>query len=50
MNVVPAIARDPLDSQAPALSWLPTPQGLEFSQAVIHDYAGLAWYRLRGWL
>jgi len=50
LEATPAVARDPLDSQSKWLSWLPTPQGMEYSQAVIHDYVGLAWYWWQGWL
>jgi uncharacterized SAM-binding protein YcdF (DUF218 family) len=49
LRAVPAVARDPLDSQRPSLSWLPTPQGIAYSQEVVHDYVGLAWYWWRGW-
>jgi len=47
---VPGIARDPLDSQRPWLSWLPTSQGMEYQQEVVHEYVGLAWYWFRGWI
>jgi len=49
LDTTPAAARDPLDSQSQWLSWLPTPQGMEYSQEVIHEYVGLAWYWFRGW-
>jgi uncharacterized SAM-binding protein YcdF (DUF218 family) len=49
LRAVPAIARDPLDSQRPLLSWLPTTQGMAYSQEVVHEYVGLAWYWWRGW-
>jgi len=49
LRAVPAIARDPLDSQRPLLSWLPTTQGMAYSQDVVHEYVGLAWYWWRGW-
>lgn len=50
LDARPAIAPDPLASQRPMLSWLPTPQGMDYSREVVHDYVGLAWYWLRGWL
>jgi uncharacterized SAM-binding protein YcdF (DUF218 family) len=49
LEATPAVARDPLDSQSKWLSWLPTQQGMEYSQEVVHDYVGLAWYWFRGW-
>jgi uncharacterized SAM-binding protein YcdF (DUF218 family) len=49
LDARPAIARDPLDAQRPWLSWIPTPQGIEYSREVVHDYLGLAWYWWRGW-
>jgi len=50
LNAVPAIAIDPISQQRPIRTWVPTQQALEFSQQVIHEYLGLAWYRVRGWL
>jgi uncharacterized SAM-binding protein YcdF (DUF218 family) len=50
LDATPAVARDPLDSQWKWLSWLPTRQGMEYSQEVIHEYVGLVWYWSRGWL
>ena len=50
LNAVPAIALVPIAFENPARRWVPTEQALEFSQQVIHDYIGLAWYRIRGWL
>jgi uncharacterized SAM-binding protein YcdF (DUF218 family) len=32
------------------LAWLPSPRGLAASDLAIHEYLGLAWYRVRGWL
>jgi len=49
LRAVPGVARDPLDSQRPSLSWLPTRQGMEYSQEVVHEYVGLVWYWFRGW-
>jgi uncharacterized SAM-binding protein YcdF (DUF218 family) len=49
LDARPAIARDPLDSQRTWLSFLPTPQGIEYSREVVHDYIGLLWYWVRGW-
>jgi uncharacterized SAM-binding protein YcdF (DUF218 family) len=50
LDARPAIARDPLDAMGPTLQWLPTPQGMEYSREVVHEYVGLAWYWWRGWL
>ncbi len=50
LDARPAVARDPLDAQDPLLSWIPTPQGLDYSREVVHDYVGLAWYWWRGWI
>jgi uncharacterized SAM-binding protein YcdF (DUF218 family) len=49
LDATPAIARDPLDSQSKWLSWMPTRQGMEYAQEVIHEYVGLVWYWWRGW-
>ena len=49
LDAHPAIARDPLDSQRRWLSFLPTPQGLDYSRDVVHEYVGLLWYWWRGW-
>jgi uncharacterized SAM-binding protein YcdF (DUF218 family) len=50
LQPVPAIARDPLDSQWIGLAWIPTQQGMEFAHEIAHDYVGLAWYKVRGWI
>lgn len=50
LDAVPATALGPVGHQAPRKAWLPTTQGMEFSQEVLHEYVGLAWYRLRGWM
>jgi uncharacterized SAM-binding protein YcdF (DUF218 family) len=50
LQTVPAAARDPLDSQWIGIAWMPTPQGMEFAQEIAHEYVGLAWYKLRGWI
>ena len=50
LQPVPAVARDPLDSQWIGLEWLPTQQGMEFAQEIAHEYVGLAWYKVRGWI
>ena len=49
LRAAPAVARDPLDSQRAWLSWMPTHQGMEYSQEVVHEYVGRAWYWWRGW-
>jgi uncharacterized SAM-binding protein YcdF (DUF218 family) len=50
LQPVPAVARDPLGSQWIGLAWMPTAQGMAFAQEIAHDYVGLAWYKLRGWI
>jgi uncharacterized SAM-binding protein YcdF (DUF218 family) len=50
LRPVPAVARDPLESQWMGLEWLPTQQGMEFAQAIVHEYIALAWYKARGWI
>ncbi|HJZ75009.1 MAG TPA: YdcF family protein [Vicinamibacterales bacterium] len=49
LNAVPAIATDPVSLERPSKRWVPTQQAVEFSQEVIHEYVGLAWYGIRGW-
>jgi uncharacterized SAM-binding protein YcdF (DUF218 family) len=50
LNAVPAIAANPVSVTRSTSTWVPTQQALEFSQEVVHEYVGLAWYRIRGWL
>jgi len=50
LNAVPAIALNPIGFQSRRRRWVPTQQALEFSQEIVHEYIGLVWYRLRGWL
>jgi len=50
LNAVPAVALNPIGFASRHRRWVPTQQALEFSQEVLHEYIGLAWYRLRGWL
>lgn len=50
LHVLPAAARSPTASQARRKSWMPSAQGLEFSQQVLHEYIGFAWYAIRGWM
>ena len=50
VDAVPALALDPLNSQS-RLRWiLPTVEGLRFTNDVVHEYAGLLEYGVRGWL
>jgi uncharacterized SAM-binding protein YcdF (DUF218 family) len=49
LNVVPAIVVNPISLEPPSRTWVPTRQTLEFSQEIVHDYVGLAWYWVRGW-
>lgn len=48
VNVIPAIAREPIYSGW-ALRILPTEAGLRLSALVVHEIAGLVYYRARGW-
>jgi uncharacterized SAM-binding protein YcdF (DUF218 family) len=49
IDPVPAIARDP-DEAYGWLWWiLPTDNGIEYCAAMMHEYAGLVVYGLRGW-
>ena len=50
LHAVPAIVVNPISTEHPSRRWVPTQQAVEFSQEVIHEYIGLAWYRLRGWI
>jgi len=50
LHPVPAVARDPLDSQWGGPEWLPTQQGIGYTQDIVHEYIGLAWYKARGWI
>ncbi len=51
LNPIPAIALDPFESSEPTWrSYVPTPQGLDFGGEVAHDYIGLVYYSLRGWM
>jgi uncharacterized SAM-binding protein YcdF (DUF218 family) len=50
LNAVPAIAASPIAFERSTRTWVPTQQALEFSQELVHEYVGLAWYRIRGWL
>jgi uncharacterized SAM-binding protein YcdF (DUF218 family) len=50
LNPIPV----PTDYRLPGtwggLAWLPSPRGLAASDLAVHEYLGLAWYRMRGWL
>ena len=50
IDAVPAIARDPLNFESRAKSFVPTTEGLRFSSGVAHEYIGLVYYWLRGWI
>jgi len=50
VDAVPALAIDPLMVDSRPRSILPTTEGLRFSGAVAHEYAGLIYYRARGWI
>jgi uncharacterized SAM-binding protein YcdF (DUF218 family) len=50
VNVVPAIAPDPLNSESHVKSFIPTTDGLRFTSGVVHEYVGLVYYWLHGWI
>jgi uncharacterized SAM-binding protein YcdF (DUF218 family) len=50
IDAQPALSRDPLNSQSRLRSFVPTIDGLRFTRNVVHEYAGLVEYGLRGWL
>src|ERR1035437_1540151 len=50
LDAVPAIAPDPFNSESRVRSFVPTTEGLRFTGGVVHEYVGLAYYRVRGWL
>jgi uncharacterized SAM-binding protein YcdF (DUF218 family) len=50
IDAQPAFSQDPLNSQSRLRSFIPTLDGLRFTRAVVHEYAGLVEYGLRGWL
>lgn len=50
LNPIPAITPDPLHSESPVRSFIPTTNGLSFASAVAHEYIGLAYYAARGWI
>lgn len=50
IEAVPAIARDPLNVESRIKSFIPTTEGLRFSSFVAHEYIGLVYYWLRGWI
>ncbi len=47
---VPAIAPDPFNSESRIRAFIPTIDGLRFTSAVVHEYMGLVYYSLRGWI
>jgi uncharacterized SAM-binding protein YcdF (DUF218 family) len=50
IDAVPAIAADPLNFESRIMSFIPTTEGLRFSSYVAHEYVGLVYYWLRGWI
>jgi uncharacterized SAM-binding protein YcdF (DUF218 family) len=50
IDAVPAIAADPLNFESRITSFVPTTEGLRFSSFVAHEYMGLVYYWLRGWI
>jgi uncharacterized SAM-binding protein YcdF (DUF218 family) len=50
LTVIPAAAREAAHSgDGGWLTWIPSNDGLEESEAVAHELLGLAYYWLRGW-
>jgi uncharacterized SAM-binding protein YcdF (DUF218 family) len=50
IDATPAIARAHALSPSWRWNWLPGTPGLEFTGAIVHEFAGLVGYGLRGWL
>ena len=50
LDAVPAMAPDPLNPESYIKSFIPTTDGLRFTSGVVHEYLGLAYYAVRGWL
>jgi uncharacterized SAM-binding protein YcdF (DUF218 family) len=50
VTAVPAVVEDPLNSQPPIKTFIPTAEGLRFTRVVVHEYLGLVYYAARGWL
>ncbi|PYQ72495.1 MAG: hypothetical protein DMG01_23985 [Acidobacteria bacterium] len=48
-NAIPAIAPDPRLALPAVRRWYPTDYGLALSAEVVHELAGMPYYRLRGW-
>ena len=49
-NAIPAIAPDPRLALPRLQWWVPTDNGLAFSAEVVHELAGIPYYRARGWM
>jgi len=50
IDAVPAIAEDPWNYESRIRSFIPSTQGLQFTNAVVHEYVGLLYYAARGWM
>jgi len=48
-DAIPAIAPDPRLTLPALRRWYPTDDGLSLSAEVVHELAGMPYYRLRGW-
>ncbi|PYR02451.1 MAG: hypothetical protein DMG00_28845, partial [Acidobacteria bacterium] len=48
-NAIPAIAPDPRLALPRLTRWYPTEYGLALSAEIVHELAGIPYYRLRGW-
>ena len=49
VDAIPAIAPDPRLALPTLRRWYPTDHGLSLSAEVVHELAGIPYYRLRGW-
>ena len=49
VDAIPAPALDPGARQSARRRWLPSARGLAYSALVLHECAGLVYYRARGW-
>jgi uncharacterized SAM-binding protein YcdF (DUF218 family) len=48
-DAIPAIAPDPRLALPALRRWYPTDHGLSLSAEIVHELAGIPYYRLRGW-
>lgn len=49
VDAIPAIARGDRQTRHSLRAFVPSNEGLQLSHQVLHEFAGLLYYRLRGW-